>query len=150
MIDQRLRVRELLQHEIATTDLCPGATTLEGWLAARWIRVRWRGTTIPVFPLSGSKHAHVAHDVHHLLLGYPMNLRGECELAGWDLASGGCHRHALFWLDRAFVAALGLVLYPLGMLRALHRGRGCINLYGTPVDAVLDASVDALGRRLRH
>ena len=85
-------MKALLAEHIAHHDLCPGSSTVESWLGARWIRVRVSKWTVPVIPLWGLKRAHIAHDVHHVLTGYPTTVKGECELAGWELASGGDSR----------------------------------------------------------
>ena len=126
-----LRVmKALLAEHIAQHNLCPGSSTVESWLGAHWLRVRVSKWTVPLIPLWGLKRAHIAHDVHHVLTGYPTTVKGECELASWELASGGCRWNLFFWIDRLAVFALGLVCYPRATLKALRRGWGCHNLYG--------------------
>ena len=141
--------RTLLSDRIAHAGLCPGASTVDDWLGSSWVRFPVGAKTIPVFPLWGLKKAHVAHDVHHALLGYPTSIRGECELAAWELASGGCRWNVVFWVDRLAVLVLGFVLCPFATCRAARRGRRHQNLYGMGIGTMLAADVEQLRRRMR-
>lgn len=141
-------VRDLLEDRIANANLCPGATTLAAWQATDWIRIPLGSRTVPLIPLWGLRRALVTHDVHHALLDCPTSIRGECELAAWELASGGCGWNAFFWVDRLFAAALGLIAFPGASIRAARRGWGARNLYGSDPDALLVADVDAVRARM--
>ena len=101
------------------------------------------------FPVWGIRQALTAHDVHHVLTGYSTTLEGECALAGWELASGGCHLNPIFWVDRLGAFALGLVLYPRATLRALRRGWGSRNLYAMSARVILASDVHTLRERMR-
>ena len=138
-----------LTEEIAKGRLCPGATDLEQWLGAAWIRFPVGGFNLPVLPTFGLKRALVAHDVHHLLLAIPTTLRGEAEIAAWELASGGCGWNVAFWLDRLIVLVLGLLLAPTVTWRGLRRGFGQRNLYGTPIRTSLASDTAELCGRMR-
>ena len=140
-------MRALLAEHIAEHNLCPGSTTVESWLGAHWLRVRVGKWTVPLIPLWGLKRAHIAHDVHHVLTGYPTTLKGECELAAWELSSGGCRWNLFFWVDRIAVFGLGLVCHPRATLTALRRGRGCHNLYGVPTTDLIEARRQDVRRR---
>ena len=141
--------RTLLADRIAHGELCPGTRTLEDWLRSSWVRFRFGQRFIPLIPLWGLKKAHVAHDVHHAVLDYPTTLRAECELAAWELASGGCGWNLFFWFDRSVVFALGLLVCPIAMCQASRRGWRHRNLYGTHIDEILATDVDDLRRRMR-
>ena len=140
-------MRALLAEHIAEHNLCPGSTTVESWLGAHWMRVRIGRWTVPVIPLWGLKRAHVAHDVHHVLTGYPTTLKGECELAAWELSSGGCRWNPFFWVDRIVFFGLGLVCHPRVTLKALRRGRDCHNLYGVRTTDLIEADSQDVRRR---
>jgi hypothetical protein len=90
----------------------------------------------------------VLHDVHHMLTGYPPTWRGEAAIAGWELGSGGCGWHPLYWLDRLAFFLGGLVGAPTATLRGLRRGLGCRNLYCMRPETVLAEDVDALRARV--
>ena len=74
---------------------------------------------------------------------------GELELAGWELGSGGCARHKLFWVDRLLFTLLGLILLPTVTWRAVRRGCRQRNLYRLEAEAVLAAEVDELRQWMR-
>jgi hypothetical protein len=65
------------------------------------------------------REAILAHDLHHVLTGYPCTLRGECQTAAWEFAAGRMpHRAAaLFCLP---LLPLGLVWTPRRMLQAFR------------------------------
>lgn len=130
-------------------DLCPGAQSFDEWWDVRWIKVRIRGRSIPFLPVIGYRNALHLHDVHHVLTGYSTKLPGELELAAWELASGGCGLHLLFWPDRLLAIVLGLVVCPIRLLRAAARGWRCRNLYRESIESVLASDFEDLRRRTR-
>ena len=89
------------------------------------------------------RQAILAHDLHHVLTGYPCTLRGECQMAAWEFGAGRMpHRAAtLFCMP---LIPFGLVAAPRGMLLAflsgrrshsLHQSKAIDHLLATPVDA---------------
>ena len=68
------------------------------------------------------------HDLHHVLTGYQTNLRGESEIAAWELASG-CRRMPAAFVLNVFALAIGALIAPRMVLRAWARGRATKNLY---------------------
>jgi len=111
-----------------------------------WLRVAVGERRIPVFPLWGFRGSLALHDLHHLLTGYVTTLRGECEVAGWELGSGGCAWRLYMWIDRFFTFGFGLLVAPAPTLRALRRGMRHRNLYRFRADAVLAMDLDELSR----
>ena len=79
------------------------------------------------------------HDAHQMLTGYQTDLQAEAELVGWELASGGCGRHWVMWIDRIVAVPLMLAC-PRASLRAIRRGRHEQNLY--TMAAALDLQID--------
>ena len=143
-----MQTRDLLEDHIANRGLCPGASTVDEWLGKQWLEFRIGQRSIPVFPLWGFKQALIAHDVHHALTDYPTSWKGECEVAAWELASGGCRCNLVNWVDRLTVFVLGLVIYPRATVRALRRGWGARNLYGMNSREILASDVQALRERM--
>ena len=111
-----------------------------------WLRMAVAGRRIPVFPVWGFLGALALHDLHHLVTGYGTTLRGECEIAGWELGSGGCAWRLHMWVDRLSTFAFGLLAAPAATLRALRRGLRHRNLYGLRTDAVLAMDFDEVSR----
>jgi hypothetical protein len=144
-----MQAKVLLAEYIEHHDLCPGANTVDEWLDKRWIEIRVGNGSIRAVPLFGLRKALTAHDVHHVLTGYPTSLEGECELAAFELSSGGCGFNLVFWVDRLGALVLGLALHPRATLRALRRGIGARNLYGSNPRDILAADVEVLRERMR-
>jgi len=121
----------------------------DGGYTARWVVVRARGIPIGVFPNSASRRRAVRlHDLHHVLTGYDTSLRGEAEIAAWELASG-CRDYWAAWGLNAAMAAFGLVLYPRHVRAGWQRGRGGRNLYREGWhEGLLEESVEAVRARL--
>lgn len=69
-----------------------------------------------------------AHDLHHLMAGYPMTMRGEFQMAIWELGAGRYRD----WRATLFCSPLilaGLFWSPRRMLAAFRRGRSSQSLY---------------------
>ena len=74
-----------------------------------------------------------AHDLHHLMAGYPMTMRGEFQMAAWELGAGRYRD----WRATLFCSPLilaGLLWSPRRMLAAFERGRRSQSLYSTLTD----------------
>jgi hypothetical protein len=74
------------------------------------------------------RRAIAAHDLHHLMTGYPMTMRGEFQLAAWEFGAGR-YPH---WGATLFCAPLilaGLLWSPAAIWRAWRWGRSSQSLY---------------------
>jgi len=74
------------------------------------------------------RQAILAHDLHHVLTGYPCNMRGEFQMAAWEFGAGPMPH----WAAAAFclpLIVLGLFWSPLRMLAAFRAGRGSRTLH---------------------
>ena len=79
-----------------------------------------------------------------MITGYPPTWKGEAEIAGWEIGSGGCRWHLFYWLDRLSFLVLGLVAAPVATWRAFTRGLGNRNLYHRDPEEVLQTDVAEL------
>lgn len=111
-----------------------------------WFYTTTLGVKVPVFPRFGFQKGLPAHDIHHMLNGYPTHWVGECEVAAWELASGGCAYHLLYWIDRLLFLALALITAPVPSVRAWRRGWGQKNLYPLDPEELLAMDLDTLRR----
>jgi hypothetical protein len=85
------------------------------------------------------QQAILAHDLHHVLTGYPCGMRGEFEIAAWEFGAGPMpHWGAtLFCLPLIIV---GLCLTPRRVLRAFLVGRQSRSLHKSEsINAILAA-----------
>lgn len=69
-----------------------------------------------------------AHDLHHLMAGYPMTIRGEFQMAAWELGAGR-YPHWGATLFCAPLIAVGFLWSPARMFRAYRRGLTSASLY---------------------
>lgn len=124
----------------------------EGLPADAGVNERWVKTKIGPIPFAypntqGRKKLVAAHDLHHLLAGYPTSLVGEAELGAWELGSGMDDKTGVRLAIRVF--GFALPRHPSRLLRAFVRGRHCRNLLDRSIDAaLLDRSVGELRREL--
>jgi hypothetical protein len=74
------------------------------------------------------KKAIARHDLHHIITGYPCNIRGECQVATWEYAAGKFpHLGAnLFCLP---LVCVGFAWSPKKIWRAFIAGRNTQSLY---------------------
>ncbi len=133
----------LNRHFIATGILDEGSTR-DDWYAGHWIYLKLGSARLPFFPVLRRGGPVVLHDLHHMLTGYAPDWKGEVELAGWELGSGGCGWHLLYGFDRLASFRLGLLTAPSGTLRAFARGGRCRNLFRRNPEEVLRTDVDRL------
>ncbi len=139
-----MKTRDLISEYITQHDLCPGANTVDQWLQKEWLEVKIDERVVRAFPLRFVKDTLIKHDIHHVLTDYPTSFRGECELAGWELASGGCHLNVIFWFDRIIAMLIGLLFCPRATVGAIRQGWRCRNLYSNQLDELLESDVDEL------
>ena len=114
----------------------------DGW-------VRFKVGPLPVaFPNTASrKRAVPLHDLHHVATGYGTDLRGEAEIASWELAAG-CERHIAAWVLNLMALPLAL-LAPRRVWAAWQRGRASRSLYRGPFrESLLDMTVGQLRSEL--
>lgn len=135
-------VREALAVRFVGAGLLAPGAPVEDRLHDRWVRVRVFGRLVPVKPMLGYQEPVLLHDVHHLVTGYGTSLRGELEIAAWEVASGGCGPYPLFWLGRVYAMGIGLLVCPVRTFRAFRRGLAARNLYEFPVADLLERDVD--------
>jgi len=136
-----MTIEEALNQHFAATGIYAEGSTREDWYARNAIYLRVGSWKVP-FPILRRAGPIILHDVHHMLTGYPPTWKGEAELAGWEIGSGGCSWHILYWIDRLSFLIVGLVAAPAATARALARGLRGHNLFGRDPEAVLREDVD--------
>lgn len=109
-----------------------------------WVPIKIWKLTIKIPNSKARKRAVKVHDLHHVVTGYRTDLRGEAEIAAWELASG-CGRVPVAFVLNLFAFAIGVLIAPGHLLRAWARGRATKNLYAhATVDALLPQNVNAV------
>ena len=143
-----MTIEQELNRHFADTGILAAGCTREDWYPGHFVHLGVGSWKLPIFPILRRGGPIVIHDVHHMLTGAAPDWRGEVELAGWELASGGCRWHVFYWFDRLVLALLGLVSAPRALLRGLRAGRTCRNLYGADTEELLAADADDVRGRL--
>jgi hypothetical protein len=83
---------------------------------------------LPLPNFAWRRRAIDAHDVHHLLTGYPCTVKGELLIAAWEFGAGRYpHWGATLFCGPLVLA--GLLFMPRSILAAWHRGRRSCSLY---------------------
>jgi hypothetical protein len=95
--------------------------------ASHW-RCRVGPVTLSLPNFGWRRRALRAHDLHHLMTGYPMTMRGEFQMAAWELAAGR-YPHWGASLMCTPLALAGLFWSPAAMRRAWRAGRRSRSLY---------------------
>ena len=143
-----MKVRAMLDQYIASNNLCPGATSVEVWQNKKWLEVSFDNKVVRVFPMFAVRKFFLKHDIHHMLTGYDTTAEGEVELAAWELGSGGCSTHIVFWIDRVVSMLIGLVFYRERTVSAFKAGRNNNNLFSLKVDDILESDYSELQKHL--
>ena len=84
--------------------------------------------TLPVPNFSWRRAAIQRHDLHHILNGFPFNMRGECQVATWEFAAGR-YPHLGASLLLLPLVMLGILWCPRATWHAFLKGRRDISLY---------------------
>lgn len=119
----------------------------DGGVSERWASVRIAGVPV-AYPNIGARRAVVpCHDLNHVVSGYATDLRGEAEIAAWEVGSG-CGSLWFAWVINLAAMVAGL-RWPVRTVRAFARGRQSSNMFGAPYEASLDRTVPDLRAELR-
>jgi hypothetical protein len=120
----------------------------DGGYEKRWVVIRVGPVPAFAFPNSAGRRRIVrAHDLHHVLTGYRTDVKGEGEIAAWEIGAGVRDRGALQLELR--VLGFALARWPRALFQAFRRGRQSRNLLDRPVDdALLARPVSEMRREL--
>ena len=143
-----ISLREALVNDLTAKGLRSADTPPERLYEDDWFRITLGGRNVKVIKLKGLIESVAIHDVHHLLTGYGTDVQGEAEIAAWELASGGCSRHWLMWLDRLVALITVALFYPRASWAAAKRGWQERNLYGASLDPLLRQDLETVRARL--
>ena len=124
-----ITIREALSEYLVAENVAKVGDGPEEWYSGNWFYTSCRGVQIPFYPKFGYRRGLVAHDCHHMLNGFPTDWPGECETAVWELASGGCGKYVIYWVDRIIFLLIAPVIAPARCLRAWQLGLGKKNFY---------------------
>ena len=129
-----MRSRQSARDTLAGVRLSRGLPAHPASLPEWSFRVAGLRITLPNF--SWRRGAIDKHDLHHLVLDEPFNLKGECQVATWEFAAGAYPdvRAQLFCLP---LVALGAATAPMRTWQSYASGRRSDSLYQTALDPAL-------------
>ena len=105
--------------------------------------------TVRVPNFSWRRAAIRRHDIHHLVTGYPFNMRGEFQVATWEFAAGR-YPHPGATLLILPLVLFGLFWSPRAIWRAFLEGRRSLSLYHSEfAEGELQLSWSELRRHMR-
>jgi hypothetical protein len=104
------------------------------------------GHTISLPNFDWRKSAIDAHDLHHLILGEPFTLAGECQVATWEFAAGAFPdlRAQIFCLP---LVVLGAITAPAKSWNSFRMGCKQKSLFGKTVDRL--ATLEQLSAQVK-
>ena len=140
----RIKVGEALRDFRTANALCQ--TERE----ARWWIVRADLVALPLPNFAWRRRAIDAHDVHHLLTGYPCTVEGELLIAAWEWGAGRYpHWGATLFCGPLVLA--GLLCMPRRTLGAWRHGRHSRSLYRhADLETLLDLPLAAARQLVRR
>ena len=111
------------------------------------LRVSWSCRLGPVavrLPnFAWRRQAIFAHDLHHVLTGFPCTMRGECQMAAWEFGAGGMPHWGATCFCLPLIVA-GLLWAPRRILLAFLGGRRSRSLHqAKPTNGLLAAPLSA-------
>lgn len=144
-----MNTEQALNRHFAATGIYAEGCTRDDWYPGNMVSLRMGRWSVPVFPVLRREGPIVLHDIHHMITGYAPTWRGEAALAAWEIGSGGCRWHVLYWIDRLSFILIGLLIAPVDTLRAFRRGLRGHNLFALDTEEVLRMEVEDV-RRYAH
>lgn len=143
-----MKIRAMLDQYIGQNALCPGASSVDVWQSKKWFEASFNEKRYRILPMFLVRKPLMKHDIHHMLTGYDATPQGEFEIAAWELSSGGCSTHIVFWFDRIGAVLLGLILCRDRTIDAFRRGLRHKNIYSLNVEDVLESDLSDLRSQL--
>jgi len=114
--------------------------------ASSW-NCRFGPLTIRLPNFAWRRRAIVAHDLHHVLTGYPCTMRGEFQMAAWEFGAGRM-RHWAATVVCLPLVLMGLFWAPHRIAQAYMRGRRSVSLHGCiAIDLLLATPLAVVRKR---
>jgi hypothetical protein len=101
----------------------------EGGINSKWIWLKFKYFALPIPNVKGRRENVWRHDMLHILLDNPPTWRGEGQVAGWVLGSGGWGKFYVAWLFCLSVFGVGFIFFPKSTFKSFVRGRNTLSPY---------------------
>lgn len=101
----------------------------DGGYHDRWVEVKLGPITFTIPNTQSRVRAVRIHDLHHIVTEYQTTLKGESEIAAWEVATG-CRDMYTAWNLNLSAFGFGALVWSGPVWRAFLRGRRSRNYYG--------------------
>lgn len=101
----------------------------EGGINNDWIWLKFKYFSLPIPNIKGRRENVWRHDMLHILLNYDTSWKGETQVSGWVMGSGGWGRFYVGWLFAFAMFGIAITLFPTSTFQAFIRGRNTLSPY---------------------
>ena len=101
----------------------------EGGINNDWIWLKFRFFSLPIPNIKGRRENVWRHDMLHILLGYDTSWKGETQVSGWVMGSGGWGRFYVGWLFAIAMFGIAIAFFPKSTYQSYIRGRNTLSPY---------------------
>jgi hypothetical protein len=101
----------------------------EGGINNDWIWLKFKYFSLPIPNIKGRRENVWRHDMLHILLDYDTSWKGETQVSGWVMGSGGWGRFYVGWLFAIAMFGIAIVFFPKSTFQSFIRGRNTLSPY---------------------
>jgi hypothetical protein len=101
----------------------------EGGINNDWIWLKFRFFSLPIPNIKGRRENVWRHDMLHILLDYDTSWKGETQVSGWVMGSGGWGKFYVGWLFAMAMFGIAIVFFPKSTFQSFIRGRNTLSPY---------------------
>ncbi len=101
----------------------------EGGINNDWIWLKFKYFSLPIPNIKGRRENVWRHDMLHILLDYDTSWKGETQVSGWVMGSGGWGKFYVGWLFAIAMFNVAVVFFPKSTFQSFIRGRNTLSPY---------------------
>jgi hypothetical protein len=101
----------------------------EGGINNKWIWLKFKYFSLPIPNIKGRRENVWRHDMLHILLDYDTSWKGETQVSGWVMGSGGWGKFYVGWLFAFAMFGIAIVFFPKSTFKSFVRGRNTRSPY---------------------
>ena len=101
----------------------------EGGINNDWIWLKFKYFSLPIPNIKGRRENVWQHDMLHILLDYDTSWKGETQVSGWVMGSGGWGKFYVGWLFAFAMFGIAITFFPKSTFQSFIRGRNTLGPY---------------------
>lgn len=120
----------------------------EGGIDNDWIWLKFKYFSLPIPNIKGRRENVWRHDLLHILLDYDTSWKGETQVSGWVMGSGGWGKFYVGWLFAFAMFGIAIVFFPTSTFQSFIRGRNTLSPYllGIGKEKLYQSNIEDLKR----